>query len=142
MPLVHRFSGPGFAPSEPTTQRLRPATLTPEASGAVDAAPADSGHCHLCNSRVPIFDPARRCCVDRYESQFGSVDQHRHLISGALQAAMRGDLGPARRLVESYRRVFGPMAAVELRRSLWRAIDEPRGPHPDHGLLAAAAGAD
>jgi hypothetical protein len=145
MPLVHRFSGPGFAPSEPPTQRLRAAPpLPPEAFVARKAEPADAGGCRLCSSRAPIFDPARRCCVDRYESQFGSVAEHRHLIADALQSAMRGDLGPARRLVESYRRVFGPMAAVELRRSLWRAIDEPRGRSPNLGFasVAAAAGVD
>jgi len=44
------------------------------------------------------------------------------MIAEARYAAMLGDHRPAQRLVESYRRVFGPMAAVELRRSLFRSV--------------------
>jgi hypothetical protein len=144
MPLMHRFSGPGFAPSEPQPQKLRAApTLSPEGicPRLFASEPNRHAHCRLCSGRVPIFDPSRRCCVDRYETQFGSVEQHRGRIASALRAATLGDLGPARRLVESYRRVFGPMAAVELRRSLWRSIGDPRLGPLDHGFESAATAA-
>jgi hypothetical protein len=115
LPLVHRFSGPAFAPSY-----------------SRDAGPE---HCPQCEGRVAVFDPSRRCCLDRYEALFGSAREHRDVIARALQAALVGDMGPARRLVESYRRVFGPMEAVELRRLLWREIGTGRsGP----GLASAA----
>jgi len=145
MPLVHRFSGPGFAPSESKSQKLRAAVAPPlDAAGGGEPAsgPANSDSCHLCSARVPIFDLARRCCVDRYESHFGSVHEHRSMIARARQAAQLGDLGPAQRLVESYRRVFGSLAAVELRRSLWRSIGDVR-PRPfDHGFESAAVTID
>ena len=127
MPLVHRFSGPAFAPSESQskTQKPRAFPASPTESlqeGATAGEPAAGAHCHLCSARVPIFDPSRRCCLDRYESQFGSARKHRAMIAEARYAAMLGDHRPAQRLVESYRRVFGPMAAVELRRSLFRSV--------------------
>lgn len=106
MPLVHRFSGPAFAPSYPR-----------------DTRPG----CPQCEAGAAVFDLSCRCCLDRYESLFGSAREHRDVFARALQAALRGDMGPARRLVESYRRVFGPMEAVELRRLLWREIDAGRG---------------
>lgn len=63
-----------------------------------------------------------RCCLDRYEALFGSVTEHRSMFAHARISALEGDFMPARRLVESYRRVFGPMAAVELKRTLWQSI--------------------
>jgi hypothetical protein len=53
---------------------------------------------------------------------FGSMNQHRNMFAHARMCAIEGDFMPARRLVESYRRVFGPMAAVELKRTLWQSI--------------------
>jgi hypothetical protein len=55
------------------------------------------------------------------------------MFAHALRAALYEDYLPARRLVESYRRVFGAMAAVELKRILWQSIAEaktrPPSPH-------------
>ncbi len=128
MPLVHRLTGPEFTPSEVKSQPLRasPATLPQRLRPAEPADPDAHGHCALCAGGILVFDPARSCCVDRYERQFGTVQEHRSMFTHAKVAAILGDLGPARRLVESYRRVFGPMAAIELRRTLWRAISEAR----------------
>jgi hypothetical protein len=130
MPLVHRFTGPSFAPSRAPAPRIAPVGIAVAPSQQPDpqAAPSasEASICRLCRTRVPMFDLSLRCCVDRYEAQFGSADQHRSLIANARQAAISGDLGPAWRLVESYRRVFGPMPALELRRVLWRSIDDAR----------------
>jgi len=73
--------------------------------------------------------------MDRYESMFGSMTQHRNLFAHARMCALDGNFMPARRLVESYRRVFGPMAAVELRRALWQSIADAqaRAHHPTAG---------
>jgi len=132
MPLVHRFNGPAFAPSESRARHRRAASPPWNRTDRIRSGPTlpellVDASCPLCRSRAPIFDPSRRCCLDRYESQFGSVDQHRRMMARALRSAMLGDRGPARRMVESYRRVFGPMAAVELRRKLWQYFDDPRG---------------
>ncbi|HUD25875.1 MAG TPA: hypothetical protein VMQ45_09325 [Burkholderiaceae bacterium] len=78
----------------------------------------------MCATRAPVFDLSMPCCLDRYESLFGSVNEHRSMFAHALTAALYGDYLPARRLVESYRRVFGAMAAVELKRILWQSIAE------------------
>jgi hypothetical protein len=105
MPLVHRWSGTGFATRD-----------------------ADSPtFCKLCAARASTFDLSMRCCLDRYESLFGSVYEHRSKFAHARISALDGDFMPARRLVESYRRVFGPMAAVELKRTLWQSINEAQG---------------
>jgi hypothetical protein len=80
----------------------------------------------LCATRASTFDLSMRCCLDRYESLFGSVFEHRSKFAQARISALDGDFMPARRLVESYRRVFGSMAAVELKRLLWQSIDEAR----------------
>jgi hypothetical protein len=86
-----------------------------------------------------------RCCLDRYESLFGSVSDHRSMFAHARVSALEGDFMPARRLVESYRRVFGPMAAIELKRTLWQSIADaqadphqrPSSEHPDQPHAAA-----
>jgi hypothetical protein len=80
----------------------------------------------LCATRASAFDLSMRCCLDRYESLFGSVYEHRSRFEQARISALNGDFMPARRLVESYRRVFGSLAAVELKRMLWQSIDEAR----------------
>jgi hypothetical protein len=73
-----------------------------------------------------------RCCLDRYESLFGSVNEHRSMFARARMSALDGDFVPAHRLVESYRRVFGPMAAVELKRTLWQSITDSQTHPPAH----------
>jgi hypothetical protein len=142
MPLVHRLSGPKFATNE-DSPRLRPSPATlpgPPRPLQPAAAPSGRANCRLCTTRAPVFDLSMPCCVDRYESLFGSVHEHRSMFARALTAALYGDHLPARRLVESYRRVFGPMAAVELKRILWQSIAEAqtRPPSPD-GLRRASA---
>jgi hypothetical protein len=130
MPLVHRLSGTGFASDEGKSTRVRerPATYP----GAIPLAPlpqapdssGGAAFCPLCATRASTFDLSMRCCLDRYEAMFGSVTEHRSMFLHARDCALEGDFMPARRLVESYRRVFGPMAAVELKRRLWQAIAE------------------
>ncbi|MBV8210002.1 MAG: hypothetical protein JO133_08050 [Burkholderiaceae bacterium] len=125
MPLVHRLSGTGFASSEDKNLRVRerPSAHTgPFRSLTAFDEPEHTQICVLCLTGAPTFDLSMRCCLDRYESLFGSVSEHRDMFASARRAALRGDFGPARRLVESYRRVFGPMAAVELRRVLWESV--------------------
>jgi hypothetical protein len=96
----------------------------------VKSEASDPAHCELCAARASTFDLSKRCCLDRYESLFGSVHEHRKLFVHAMLCGLDGNFMPARRLVESYRRVFGPMAAVELRRSLWHAIGDAQArPH-------------
>jgi hypothetical protein len=134
MPLVHRFGGPAFAPP-PSKPKTYPENRLLAAARASGTGPATLGHeigsvpppqpCPQCEARLPVFDLSCRCCVDRYESLFGSAREHRDVIARALQSALQGDLGPARRLVEHYRRVFGPMEAIALRRMLWRSIGAP-----------------
>ena len=131
MPLVHRLSGPKFATNE-DSPRLRPSpAVTPGQSRAARPAAEPSGRvsCRLCATRAAIFDLSMPCCLDRYESLFGTVREHRRMFAHALTAALYGDYLPARRLVESYRRVFGAMAAVELKRILWQSISEAQT-HP------------
>jgi hypothetical protein len=133
MPLVHRFRGPAFAPP-PSKPKTYSETRPLPASRAEGARPATLGHeigavplpqpCPQCEARLPVFDLSCRCCVDRYESLFGSAREHRDVIARALQSALQGDMGPARRLVEHYRRVFGPMEAIALRRMLSRSISD------------------
>jgi hypothetical protein len=130
MPLVHRFRGPAFAPP-PSKPKTYPETRPLPATRVAGARPATLGHaigsappaatCLPCETRAPVFDLCCRSCVDRYESLFGSAREHRDVIALALQSALQGDMGPARRLVEHYRRVFGPMEAIALRRMLWRS---------------------
>jgi len=86
-----------------------------------------------------MFDPTRACCLDRYESLFGSVHEHRSRFAQARASAEIGDLGPARRLVESYRRVFGPLAAVELKRALLGSIVDARTRPIGAGLAQGCA---
>jgi hypothetical protein len=138
MPLVHRLSGTGFAPDEEKTVRMRdrPATY-PSQFGSpppLDEVPGSS-FCILCATHATTFDLSMRCCVDRYEAMFGSMNQHRNMFAHARMCAIEGNFLPARRLVESYRRVFGPMAAVELKRALWLSIAEAqmRPQHPPAG---------
>jgi len=131
MPLEHRFGGPAFAPA-PSKPKTYPENRQLTAARAGGAAPATRARetgpvtppqsCRQCDSRASVFDLSCRRCVDRYESLFGSAREHRDVIAQALQSALQGDMGPARRLVEHYRRVFGPMEAVALRRVLWRSI--------------------
>lgn len=137
MPLVHRFSGPAFAPSPAKAKavndtRLSALTLP---AGPLEGVAHDPDRCPQCDARLPVFDLSRRCCVDRYEALFGSAREHRDVIARAIRAALLGDVRPAHRLIESYRRVFGPMEAAELRRRLLRGVAELRS----HGSLASAA---
>lgn len=132
MPLVHRLSGPGFATTE-DSPRFRPSPATLPGQPRPSSPAADVSErvlCRLCATRAPIFDLTMRCCLDRYESLFGSVNEHRDMFTRALTSALYGDQQPARRLVESYRRVFGPMAAVELKRVLWQSIAEAQSRAP------------
>jgi hypothetical protein len=130
MPLVHRFSGPEFAPSKSGAGRAvsKPSPALADSATTMPEVGSNEG-CPLCVARLPMFDLSRRCCADRYEGQFGSVDLHRSLIANARQAALTGDMGPAWRLVESYRRVFGALPAAELKRNLWRSIGALRPRH-------------
>jgi hypothetical protein len=132
MPLVHLLSGTGFASYEDRTLRLRESHVpyatqsdSPQASNDPDAVK----YCPLCSTRASTFDLSMKCCLDRYESLFGSVYEHRTRFAQARASALEGDHLPARRLVESYRRVFGPMAAVELKRTLWQSIAEAQAHH-------------
>ncbi len=135
MPLVHQLFGTGFAGQKARggeSRGNRPAPQSTNESRSPGSVPGAFGACRLCASQAPIFDLSMRCCLDRYESQFGSVNQHRSMFAFAKAAALDGDFVPARRLVESYRRAFGPMAAVALRRFLWEAIAQAQiHPHPD-----------
>ncbi len=150
MPLVHRLSGTGFASDEEKNARLkeRPPTYPPQVRSVpqpLDEAVGSGALCILCATRASTFDLSMRCCLDRYESLFGSVNEHRSMFAHARTSALEGDFMPAHRLVESYRRVFGPMAAVELKRTLWQSIAEgqtrpaPRSPgeHPGQPQTAA-----
>ena len=135
MPLVHRFGGTGYASNEDKTPRTR--ERPPTYPGLIrdfvaTDRPEAVGSCKLCATGAAAFDLSMRCCLDRYESLFGSTKDHRALFAHARTSALGGDMQPARRLVEAYRRVFGSMAAVELRRTLWHAIQEAqlRPPHP------------
>jgi len=122
MPLVHRLSGIGFA-SDEDKRRLRESQAAyPFRSPQTSSKPASATLCKLCAARASTFDLSMRCCLDRYESTFGSVLEHRTRFARARACALDGDFMPARRLVESYRRVFGPMEAVELKRRLWQSI--------------------
>jgi hypothetical protein len=140
MPLVHRLSGTGFAPDEDKAVRLRDRPPTYPAP-FVSPPPLDEASgplCMLCATRSTTFDLAMRCCVDRYETLFGSMNQHRNMFAHARMCALEGNFMPARRLVESYRRAFGPMAAVELRRTLWQSIaDAQVGPHQQPARVRA-----
>ncbi len=127
MPLVHRFGGTGYASNEDKTPRTR--ERPPTYPGLIrdfvaTDRPGTGGSCRLCATGAATFDLSMRCCLDRYESLFGSMNDHRTLFAHAKTSALEGDMQPARRLVEAYRRVFGPMAAVELRRTLLQAIQE------------------
>lgn len=137
MPLVHRLSGTGFASAGDSGLKLRggPPTFPQPKFLHVATEVADTTQCPLCASRALVFDLSVRCCLDRYESLFGSVHEHRNLFARARRSALFGDLVPARRLVESYRRAFGPLAAVELKRTLWQSITDgrTRAPHPAIG---------
>ena len=137
MPLVHRLSGTGFASDEDKRQKLKepPPTYPAPVRSApqpLEEAVSAGALCILCATRASTFDLSMRCCLDRYESLFGSVNEHRSMFAHARMSALDGDFMPAHRLVESYRRVFGPMAAVELKRTLWRSIADghplPRSP--------------
>ena len=140
MPLVHRLSGPKFATNE-GGPRLRPSPATVAGLSRPPQPAAEAGgrvNCRLCATRAPVFDLSMPCCLDRYESLFGSVNEHRSMFAHALTAALYGDYLPARRLVESYRRVFGAMAAVELKRILWQSIAEAQvRPSSPYGLRRA-----
>lgn len=125
MPLVHLLSGTGFASYEDRTVRLRESHVpysTPSDAPQASNDPGTMTYCPLCATRASTFDLSMKCCLDRYESLFGSVYEHRTRFAQAKASALEGDYLPARRLVESYRRVFGPMAAVELKRTLWQSI--------------------
>jgi len=126
MPLVHHLTGTAFEANEARSAKLRagqtPTVPLPKRS-APDAAGSSTG-CKLCDAQASVFDLSMRCCLDRYESVFGSVHEHRSMFALARAAALDGDFVPARRLVESYRRVFGTMAAVTLKRRLWQSISE------------------
>lgn len=128
MPLVHRLSGTEFESFETRSSHRRddrmfeiPPTMR-SSELALDAPTV--AHCELCASRSPAFDLTQRCCVDRYETQMGSVGEHRATFAHAKAFALSGDYRPAQRLVESFRRAFGTLAAVELRRTLWRSVAE------------------
>jgi len=130
MPLVHRLSGTGFASAGDSGLKLRggPPTL-PQLSQQGSTESVETTQCPLCANRALVFDLSMRCCLDRYETLFGSVREHRNLFARARRSAQFGDLLPARRLVESYRRAFGPLAAMELKRTLWQSIStEQRRP--------------
>jgi hypothetical protein len=142
MPLVHRLSGTGFASGEAGTARLRERPATIPGHVPVSQASGDPAHCPLCARRASVFDLSMRCCLERYESLFGSVHEHRSMFTRAKISALFGDLGPARRLVESYRRVFGPLAAVELRRTLWQSIAEARSRPVNQAVGPPAPGAE
>jgi hypothetical protein len=127
MPLVHLLSGTGFASYEDRTVRLRESHVpysTESDSPELSSDPESVKYCPLCATRASTFDLSMKCCLDRYESLFGSVFEHRTRFAQAKASALEGDYLPARRLVESYRRVFGAMAAVELKRTLWQSIAE------------------
>jgi hypothetical protein len=145
MPLVHRLSGTGFASDDEKTSKLkeRPPTYpgqmrpTPQ---PLEEAVGSGALCILCATHASTFDLSMRCCLDRYEALFGSVNEHRSMFAHARMSALEGDFMPAHRLVESYRRVFGPMAAVELKRTLWQSIADgrpaSRAPEPGHSQTA------
>jgi hypothetical protein len=137
MPLVHRLSGTGFAPDEEKTVRSRDRPPTyPSMFGSPPPLDEASGpFCILCATHASTFDLSMRCCVDRYEGLFGSMNQHRNMFAHARMCAIEGNFMPARRLVESYRRAFGPMAAVELKRTLWQSVADAqmRPHHPPAG---------
>lgn len=140
MPLVHRLSGTGFAPDEEKTVRLRdrPPTYPAQFVSPPPLDEANTAFCILCATRSATFDLSMRCCVDRYEALFGSMSQHRNMFAHARICALDGNFMPARRLVESYRRVFGPMAAVELKRTLWQSIANAHaGPHHPSNAVSA-----
>lgn len=147
MPLVHRLSGIGFRSDEERISRTRERPPTYPADQRLPEAPIARGAetCSLCATRASTFDLSMRCCLDRYESLFGSVNEHRRMFERARISALDGDFLPARKLVESYRRVFGPMAAVELKRRLWEAIGEaqlrshPRAAGEDRNQSHSAA---
>jgi len=135
MPLVHRLSGTSFASDEDKNlkPRERPPTYPAQLRSPPPVEePADNGgaFCILCATHASTFDLSMRCCLDRYEALFGSVTEHRSMFAHARMCALEGDFMPARRLVESYRRVFGPMAAVELKRTLWQSIADGQM-HPE-----------
>jgi hypothetical protein len=142
MPLVHRLSGTGFAPDEEKVVRMRdrPPTYPAAFTSPPPLDEAGGAFCGLCATRSTTFDLSMRCCVDRYETLFGTMNQHRNMFAHARMCALEGDFMPARRLVESYRRVFGPMAAVELKRALWQSISEAqmRTHHPPPATLQPA----
>ncbi len=149
MPLVHRLSGTGFASDEDKSVKLRDRPPTYPAQfrspPPLEESSANGALCILCATHASTFDLSMRCCLDRYESLFGSVNEHRSMFAHARMCALDGNYMPARRLVESYRRVFGPMAAVELKRTLWQSIADgqmhapprPAGEHPDQPQPAA-----
>jgi hypothetical protein len=132
MPLVHRLSGTGFASEDKNPKQKEPPPTYPaqlrSAPQPLEEAVGTGALCILCATRASTFDLSMRCCLDRYESLFGSVNEHRSMFAHARMSALEGDFVPAHRLVESYRRVFGPMAAVELKRTLWQSIADGRPP--------------
>ena len=131
MPLVHRLSGTGFSSDEDKSLKMRdrPPTYPFRPPPPVEESSSGGALCILCATHASTFDLSMRCCLDRYESLFGSVTEHRSMFAHARMSALEGDFMPARRLVESYRRVFGPMAAVELKRTLWQSIADGQA-HP------------
>ena len=134
MPLVHRLAGTGFSSDEDRGQRVRERPPSyPSQFQSSQPLDESSGPvtCILCATHASTFDLSMRCCLDRYEALFGSVNEHRSMFAHAKTSALDGDFMPARRLVESYRRVFGPMAAVELRRTLWQSIADAQLPRPE-----------
>lgn len=139
MPLVHRLSGTGFVSAGDSGQKLRggPPTFPQLRSPQGSAEPVEATQCPLCAARALVFDLSMRCCLDRYETLFGSVREHRNLLARARRSAQFGDLVPARRLVESYRRAFGPLAAMELKRTLWQSISTGQS-RPLQPLVGAA----
>jgi hypothetical protein len=128
MPLVHRLWGTGFKFDE--EKKLRQTERPPTYPAQFELPEPSSKPCKLCEAGAPVFDLSMRCCLDRYESLFGSGYEHRSMFVHAREAALVGDFMPARRLVESYRRVFGPMAAVELKRTLWQSITDAQARTP------------
>jgi hypothetical protein len=132
MPLVHRLSGTGFSSEDKSSKpKERPPTFPAQLRSTpqpLEEAVGTGALCILCATRASTFDLSMRCCLDRYESLFGSVNEHRSMFAHARMSALEGDFVPAHRLVESYRRVFGPMAAVELKRTLWQSIADSRPP--------------